>query len=115
MRILSFLISNLKIVKVFLPKEKNTLKVYHLYHLKLKNKKIRDKILNKLISKKLMQRYIILPLCIYSQLQKFMGKKEIFQFSEKLSDTSLSLPVHEFVLKKDLYNISRIILSEIEK
>ena len=102
---------------VFLPKRKKYIKeVYHLYHLKLKNKKLRDKILNKLISKKIDAK-VHYPTSMHLQpASKIYGyKKGDFPISEKLSDTSLSLPVHEFVLKKDLYNISRIILSEIEK
>ncbi len=103
--------------EIFLPKRKDYIKeVYHLYHLKLKNKKTRDKILNRLISKKIDAK-IHYPTSMHLQpASKIYGyKKGDFPISENLSDTSLSLPVHEFVSKKDLYNISRIILKEVKR
>ncbi len=103
--------------EIFIPKRQDYIKeVFHLYHLKLKNKKSRDKILNKLISKKIDAK-IHYPTSMHLQpASKIYGyKKGDFPISENLSDTSLSLPVHEFVSKEDLYNISRIILKEIKR
>jgi dTDP-4-amino-4,6-dideoxygalactose transaminase len=103
--------------KIFLPKRERYIKeVYHLYHLKLESKKKRDQIIKKLISKKIDAK-IHYPTSMHLQpASKIYGyKKGDFLVSENLSDTSLSLPVHEFITKKDLYKISKIILNEVKK
>ena len=46
--------------------------------------------------------------------KKYKYKKGDFPIAEKLSETSISLPVHEFVTKKDLLNISNVILKKVK-
>ena len=101
---------------IFTPKRSKKLKeVYHLYHISFKNKKIRDKILDKL-RKKGVDAKIHYPTSMHLQpAAKVYGyKKGDFPISEKLSDTSISLPVHEFVTKKNLTFMAKIILENLD-
>ncbi|MDC3206098.1 DegT/DnrJ/EryC1/StrS family aminotransferase [Candidatus Pelagibacter sp.] len=100
---------------IFIPKRKKQLKeVYHLYHLRFKNKKIRDKILA-LLRQKGVDAKIHYPTSMHLQpAAKVYGyKKGDFPVAEILSDTSISLPVHEFVTKKNLRFMSKIILENL--
>ena len=47
-------------------------------------------------------------------LKKYGYKKGDFPVAEKLSQTSISLPVHEFVTKKDLKFMANIIVEGLE-
>jgi dTDP-4-amino-4,6-dideoxygalactose transaminase len=47
--------------------------------------------------------------------KKYKYKKGDFPIAEQLSETSISLPVHEFVSKKELLYISKIILKTLDK
>ncbi len=100
---------------IFIPKRKKKLKeVYHLYHLRFKNKKIRDKILS-VLRQKGVDAKIHYPTSMHLQpAAKVYGyKKGDFPIAEMLSDTSISLPVHEFVTKKNLRFMSKIILEHL--
>jgi dTDP-3-amino-2,3,6-trideoxy-4-keto-D-glucose/dTDP-3-amino-3,4,6-trideoxy-alpha-D-glucose/dTDP-2,6-dideoxy-D-kanosamine transaminase len=101
---------------IFIPsREAHIKEVFHLYHLRVQNKKLRDIILNKLISKKIDAK-IHYPTSMHLQpASKIYGyQKGDFPIAENLSKTSLSLPVHEFVTKKDLLEVSKIILNELK-
>ena len=100
---------------ILIPKRSKKLKeVYHLYHISFKNRKIRDNILNKL-RKKGVDAKIHYPTSMHLQpAAKVYGyKKGDFPISEKLSDTSISLPVHEFITKKNLRFMAKIILENL--
>ncbi len=97
---------------IIIPKREKYLKeVFHLYHIRFKKKSIRDKILKKLIRNKIDAK-IHYPTSMHLQpASRIYGyKKGDFPISEKLSQTSISLPVHEFVAKKDLIIMAKIIL-----
>lgn len=100
---------------IFIPKRNKKLKeVYHLYHLRFKNKNIRNKILN-ILKQKGVDAKIHYPTSMHLQpAAKVYGyKKGDFPIAEMLSDTSISLPVHEFVTKKNLRYMSKIILENL--
>ena len=45
---------------------------------------------------------------------KFMVIKKIFPITEMLADTSISLPVHEFIRKKHLNKIINVIKNKLD-
>ena len=96
-------------------RDKNIKEVFHLYHLRFRNKKMRDKIQKKLIQKKIDAK-IHYPTSMHLQpaAKKYGYKKGDFPKSEKLSETSISLPVHEFVNKRDLIKMSKIIIDNLK-
>ena len=107
----------LKHEQIFLPKREQYIKeVFHLYHLRFKTKKLRDNILRELIKKKIDAK-IHYPTSMHLQpaAKKYKYKKGDFPIAEQLSETSISLPVHEFVSKKELLYISKIILKTLDK
>ena len=98
--------------EIFLPERKSYLKeVFHLYHLRFSNKKLRDKVLKELI-KKGIDGKIHYPTCMHLQpaAKNYGYKKGDFPIAEMLSATSISLPVHEFITKKDLRFISKTVI-----
>lgn len=100
---------------IFIPQRKKHLKeVFHLYHIRFKNEKIRNYILNKLVENKIDAK-IHYPTTMHLQpaAKKYGYKKGDFPIAEKLSKTSISLPVHEFVSKKELKFMSEIILQNL--
>ena len=105
----------LKNKNIIVPNRKKYLKeVFHLYHIRFKQKTIRDKILKDLIKNKIDAK-IHYPTSMHLQpAAKIYGyKKGDFPVSENLSQTSISLPVHEFINKKDIFKISKIILKNL--
>ena len=102
---------------IILPERKKNIKeVFHLYHLRLKTKKLRNKILRELIKNKIDGK-IHYPTSMHLQpaAKKYKYSKGDFPIAEQLSETSISLPVHEFVLKKDLLNMCNIIFKSLKK
>lgn len=102
---------------IILPERKKYIKeVFHLYHLRFKTKKLRNKILRELIKNKIDGK-IHYPTSMHLQpaAKKYKYKKGDFPIAEQLSETSISLPVHEFVLKKDLLNMCNIIFKNLKK
>ena len=105
----------LKNKNIIVPNRKKYLKeVFHLYHIRFKQKTIRDKILKDLIKSKIDAK-IHYPTSMHLQpAAKIYGyKRGDFPVSENLSQTSISLPVHEFINKKDIFKISKIILKNL--
>ena len=76
----------------------------------LKNKKIRDKTIKFLI-KNGVDAKIHYPTSMHLQpaAKKYGYKKGDFPVAEKLSQTSISLPVHEYITKKNLIHIINLI------
>ena len=92
-------IKNIECVK----RDKKIKEVFHLYKINFKNKKIRDKVL-KILIKNGIDAKIHYPTSMHLQpaAKKFGYKKGDFPITEKLSQTSISLPVHEYVTQKNL-------------
>ena len=83
--------------------------VFHLYQINVKN---RDKLMNFLI-KNNVDAKIHYPIPIHLQpAAKFLKyKKGDFPVAEKLARTSISLPVHEFIKKQDVFKMAELINS----
>ena len=110
-------LTNIKNGNVILPERRKDIKeVFHLYHLRFKTKKLRNKILRDLIKNKIDGK-IHYPTSMHLQpaAKKYKYSKGDFPIAEQLSETSISLPVHEFVLKKDLLNMCNIIFKSLKK
>ena len=59
-----------------------------------------------------MQKFIIRFQCIYSQLQEsLIIKKGDFPNAEKIANSTISLPVHEFITKKNMNKMINLIKS----
>jgi len=98
--------NNSKITTV--PRKKNLKEVFHLYHINVN--KVRDKLKSFLINNKIDAK-IHYPKPIHLQpAAKFLKyKKGDFPVAEKMAATSLSLPVHEFITKKDVMRMANLI------
>jgi aminotransferase EvaB len=100
-----------KLPSVIVKKRKKYLKeVFHLYEFRVKNKNIRLKLLN-FLQKKSIDAKIHYPIPMHLQpAAKIYGyRKGDFPITEKISATTISLPVHEFIKKKDLNFMIKII------
>ncbi len=114
-------IRNSKLLDKLLSKNKNIItvqrlkylkEVFHLYHINLKNLKTRNDLKNYLIKNNIDAK-VHYPIPVHLQkAAKYLGyKKGDFPISEKMADTSLSLPVHEFIDKKHIYYMQKKITS----
>ena len=93
-----------KIKSVIVKKRKEYLKeVFHLFEFRVKDKKIRLKLI-KFLQKKGIDAKIHYPIPMHLQpAAKIFGyRKGDFPVTEKISNTTISLPVHEFIKKEDL-------------
>ena len=102
---------------IAIPRNQNIKEVFHLYHINVKHS--RDKLLKYLISKNIDAK-VHYPIPIHLQkASKFLKyKKGDFPIAEGIADTSLSLPVHEFIKKKEIFYMSEMIdkfYSKLEK
>ena len=88
-------------------RKKNLKEVFHLYHI---NTRKRDKLLKHLIKNKIDAK-IHYPVPIHLQpAAKYLNySKGDFPNAEKLANTSISLPVHEFVSKIQLKKMAKLI------
>ena len=100
---------NKKFVKI---KEilKKDIEVNHLYEIRVKNKNIRDKLVNYLIKNKIDAKvHYPIPMHLQPAAKIYNYRKGDFPVAERICNTTLSLPVHEFITKKQLdYMISKI-------
>ena len=96
-------IKDLELIK----REKNDIEVFHLYCLRIKTK--RNKIIREL-QKKNIDVKIHYPVPMHLQpAAKNMGyKKGDFPITEKIAKETISLPIHEFITKKNLDKIIEI-------
>lgn len=95
-------------------RDKESTEVFHLYHINVK--KNRDKLIKFLQSKNIDAK-VHYPIPIHLQKSSsFLGyKKGDFPVAEKLSRTSISLPVHEFISKEHIQYTCKIINSFFER
>ena len=88
--------------QIYIPeREKNSREVFHLYCIQAKK---RDKLVRFLMSKGIdAKKHYPVPMHLQKPSKQMFGyKKGDFPMAEKLSDKTLSLPVHEFITKKQL-------------
>ena len=100
-----------KITSIILKKRQQYLKeVFHLFEFRVKDKKIRLKLI-KFLQKKGIDAKIHYPIPMHLQpAAKIYGyKKGDFPTTEKISNTTISLPVHEYIKKKHLNFIIKTI------
>ncbi len=105
--------SLIKFKDIYLKKRNKKLKeVFHLYEIRAKNKSLRNKIMKNLIRNGIDAKiHYPIPMHLQPAARYLKYKKGDFPVAEKISNTTISLPVHEFISKKDLDKI----INSIEK
>ncbi len=99
---------NIKIVK----RQNNLKEVFHLYHINILNKKLRNFAVKKLIKNSIdAKTHYPVPMHLQPPSKKMGYKKGDFPITEKMSDTSISLPVHEFISIKMLDKMVKVLNS----
>lgn len=102
----------LKPIKDLIIKQRNPnlREVYHLYEFRLKNIKLRDQLIKYLKENKIDAKiHYPVPMHLQPASKNYKYKKGDFPIAEKIANSTISLPVHEFVRDKDLdYMINKI-------
>ena len=95
---------------VFKERDKNFKEVFHLYEFRVKNYKLRNKLVNYLKSNGIDAKiHYPIPMHLQPAAKKFGYKKGDFPITENISKSTISLPVHEFLKKKNLDYIAKSI------
>ena len=98
-----FLEKNLKKIHQleFKNREKHLKEVFHLYEIRVKNSKKRNSLVNYLRKKGVDAKiHYPVPMHLQPAARKFNYKKGDFPNAEKIANSTISLPVHEFAPKK---------------
>ena len=108
-------IKNSKLLDKLLSKNKNIItvkrlkylkEVFHLYHINVKSLKIRDTLQKYLIKNNIDAKvHYPIPVHLQKAAKYLKYRKGDFPISEKLANTSLSIPVHEFITEKHIKHI----------
>lgn len=104
----NYLEKNLKKIKdiKFKNKNKNLKEVFHLYEIRLNNVNIRNKLVSFLRSRGIDAKiHYPIPMHLQPAAKIYNLKIGSFPVAEEIAKTTISLPVHEFVTKKQLDNI----------
>ena len=118
-------IKNSKLLDKLLSKNKSVItikrmkylkEVFHLYHINVENLKTRNQ-LQKFLIKNNIDAKVHYPIPVHLQkaARYLKYKKGDFPISEKLSNTSLSLPVHEFIDRRHINHMSKMIFKFFKK
>ena len=118
-------IKNSKLLDKLLSKNKNIItikrmkylkEVFHLYHINVENLKNINQ-LKKFLIKNNIDAKVHYPIPVHLQkAAKYLKyKKGDFPISEKLANTSLSLPVHEFIDRRHINHMSKMIFKFFKK
>jgi dTDP-3-amino-2,3,6-trideoxy-4-keto-D-glucose/dTDP-3-amino-3,4,6-trideoxy-alpha-D-glucose/dTDP-2,6-dideoxy-D-kanosamine transaminase len=87
----------------FKTRYKNLKEVFHLYEIRVNNFKIRNKLINYLRSKGIDAKiHYPVPMHLQPAAKTYNLKKGMFPKAEEIAKTTISLPVHEFLKKKQL-------------
>ncbi len=100
-----------KIDHLILKKRSSDFKeVFHLYEFRVKNFKLRDKLLNFLTKHKIDAKiHYPVPMHMQPAAKKYKYKKGDFPNAEKIANSTISLPVHEFLNDSQLkYIVQKI-------
>ena len=85
--------------------------VFHLYEIRVKNFKFRNKLLGYLRSKGIDAKiHYPIPMHLQQAAKKFHYKKGMFPKTELIAKSTISLPVHEFLKKSELDHIANSII-----
>ena len=95
---------------------KHLKEVFHLYHINVKNLKTRD-LLQQYLIKNNVDAKVHYPIPVHlQQAAKYLKyKKGDFPVAEKMANTSLSLPVHEFIDARHINHMTKVIFKFFEK
>ncbi len=100
-----YLESNLKKLPelIFKSRLKNLKEVFHLYEFRVKNNNLRKKLVNFLRKNSIDAKiHYPVPMHLQPAAKKYGYKKGDFPICEEIANSTISLPVHEFLKKKDL-------------
>ena len=100
-----FLERNLKEIKqlIFKDRQENLKEVFHLYEFRVKNFKLRDKLVNFLKSKGIDAKiHYPIPMHLQPAAKVYNIKRGSYPITEKIAETTISLPVHEHLKLKHL-------------
>lgn len=90
----------------FKPRYKNLKEVFHLYEIRVNNSNIRNKLVNYLRSKGIDAKiHYPVPMHLQPASKTYNLKRGMFLKAEEIAKTTISLPVHEFLKKKQLDHI----------
>jgi len=102
----------LKSIKGVIIKERNShlKEVFHLYEFRIKNINLRDNLVNFLIKNKIDAKiHYPVPMHLQPASKDYKYKKGDFPKAEQIANSTISLPVHEFVKDKEInYMIDKI-------
>ncbi len=88
---------------IFKPRDKNLKEVFHLYEFRVKKNNLRNKLVNFLRKNSIDAKiHYPVPMHLQPAAKKYGYKKGDFPICEEISASTISLPVHEFLKKKDL-------------
>jgi len=96
---------NLKSIKDIITKKRspNLKEVFHLYEFRVKNFRLRNKLIKFLIRNKIDAKiHYPVPMHLQPASKIYNYKKGDFPKAEKIANSTISLPVHEFVTKKQI-------------
>jgi dTDP-4-amino-4,6-dideoxygalactose transaminase len=106
-------LSNFKNVELIKRNKENT-EVYHLYCLKIKKNK--NKLINNLILNKIdVKIHYPIPMHLQPAAKKFNYKKGDFPKTELIAKQTISLPIHEFIVQKQLKKIISVFKNTFKK
>jgi len=81
----------------------NLKEVFHLYEFRVKNKNSRNKLVNFLIKNKIDAKiHYPVPMHLQPASKIYKYKKGDYPIAEKIANSTISLPVHEFIKDKDI-------------
>ena len=84
-------------------RNKNLKEDFHLYEFRLKNKNLRNKLVNFLIKNKIDAKiHYPVPMHLQPAAKIYGYTKGDFPIAEKIANSTISLPVHEFIKDKDI-------------
>ena len=90
-----------------IPRDDKSIEVFHLYCLRIENNK--RKLMNELIKNNIdVKIHYPIPMHLQPAAKKFEYVKGSLPITEKIAKETISLPVHEFITKKDLNKIISI-------
>jgi dTDP-4-amino-4,6-dideoxygalactose transaminase len=91
-------------------RNKNLKEVFHLYEFRLKNKHLRNKLVKFLIKNKIDAKiHYPIPMHLQPAAKIYGYVKGDFPVAEKIANSTVSLPVHEFIKDKDIsYMLNKI-------
>jgi dTDP-4-amino-4,6-dideoxygalactose transaminase len=93
---------------ITVPRNKNIKEVFHLYHINLKHS--RNHLLKYLLSKNIDAKiHYPIPIHLQKASEFLKYKRGDFPVAENMADTTLSLPVHEFIKKRDIFYVVKMI------